>query len=268
MRRKYIEEENTNHERWLISYADFITLLFGFFVVLFASTYRDNQEIRKLARAITDGFQSMGAFTAGSTGKTGLLPDSGNDSVHALQPQADQATAAAEARMLDLKRQLEVAMGKELANHEMALQVTPQGFVISLKELGFFNSGQAKLLPGADAKIVRIARVLAQRGLEIRIEGHSDDQPIHNAQFSSNWDLSAARAMTVLFLLANQGGFDPANLSASGYGQYRPEADNSTPEGRRMNRRVDIVVIDSHPRIVSSSPARGSAHPPSGPPHS
>lgn len=265
MRRRYIDEEHVSHDRWLISYADFITLLFAFFVVLFASTYRDNQAIRKLARAITDGFQSMGAFTAGTTGKTGLLPDAGSDSVHALPPQSDQATVAAEARMVELKKQLEAAMGKELAKHEMALQVTPQGFIISLKELGFFNSGQAKLLPGADAKIIRIAQVLAKHGLEIRIEGHSDDQPIHNAQFSSNWDLSAARAMTVLFLLVDQGGFDPSKLSASGYGQYRPVADNSTPEGRRMNRRVDLVVIDSHPRMISSSPVPSSVQPPSVP---
>jgi len=255
MRHRHREEEHPNHERWLVSYADFITLLFAFFVVLFATTYRDNQSIRRLSRAITNGFQTMGAFSAGTSGKTGLVPDVGTDSAHPATQPADPGTAAAEARMLDLKKQLEAAMGKELAHHEMALQVTPQGFVISLKELGFFNSGQARLLPGADDKIVRIAQVLAKRGLEIRIEGHSDDQPIHNAQFNSNWDLSAARAMTVLLLLVDQGGFDPARLSASGYGQYRPVADNATTEGRRMNRRVDLVVMESTPRPAQVHPA-------------
>jgi chemotaxis protein MotB len=152
--------------------------------------------------------------------------------------------------MLKLKQQLEAAMGKELANHEMDLEVTPEGFVISLRELGFFNSGQAELLPGAGEKVIKIARILSQPGLEIRVNGHSDNQPIHNAQFASNWELSTSRAMTVLRLLVNDGGFDPTKISAAGFGQYRPVADNSTSDGRRMNRRVDLVVLqtkNSHP---------------------
>ena len=136
-------------------------------------------------------------------------------------------------------------MGKELKNHEVVMQVTPEGFVISLKELGFFNSGQAVLLPGAAAKIERIAKILSKPGLELRVQGHSDDQPIHTAQFQSNWELSTARATTVLLLLVNEGGFDPNSISASGYGQYRPVADNATPEGRKMNRRVDLVVVQA-----------------------
>jgi chemotaxis protein MotB len=114
-----------------------------------------------------------------------------------------------------------------------------------LKELGFFNSGQAVLLPGAAAKIERIAKILSKPGLELRVQGHSDDQPIHTAQFQSNWELSTARATTVLLLLVNEGGFDPNSISASGYGQYRPVADNATPEGRKMNRRVDLVVVQA-----------------------
>jgi chemotaxis protein MotB len=128
------------------------------------------------------------------------------------------------------------------------LQVTPEGFVISLKELGFFNSGQATLLPGAADKLKRIAKVLSRPGLEIRVEGHSDNQPIHNDQFNSNWELSTARAMSVLLLLVNDAGFDPQKISASGYGQYRPTSSNDTPEGRRMNRRVDIVVVQERVR--------------------
>jgi len=150
-----------------------------------------------------------------------------------------------------LRRQLETAMGQELQNHEVVLQVTPEGFVISLKELGFFNSGQAELLPGASEKIERIAKVLSKPGLEIRVEGHSDNQPIHNDQFRSNWELSTARAMAVLRLLVDDAGFDPRKLSASGYGEYRPVADNATPEGRRMNRRVDLVVVQS--KLAASS---------------
>jgi chemotaxis protein MotB len=115
--------------------------------------------------------------------------------------------------------------------------------VISLKDLGFFNSGEAELRPGAAGKIERIASVLMQHKLDLRIEGHSDDQPIHTDQFRSNWELSTARAMAVLMLLVNDSGVDPRKISVAGYGQYRPIADNATPDGRRMNRRVDLVVI-------------------------
>ena len=147
--------------------------------------------------------------------------------------------------IFELRRQLDAEMGKELKNHEVAIEVTPEGFVISLKELGFFNSGQAVLLPGAANKIKRIAKILSEPGLELRVEGHSDDQPILTAQFRSNWELSSARAMTVLLLLVDEDGFDPKKISASGFGQYRPVADNASADGRRINRRVDFVVVQA-----------------------
>ena len=138
---------------------------------------------------------------------------------------------------------MQAAIGDEIRNHEVVMHVSPEGFVISLKDLGFFNSGQAVLLSGASGKIRRIATVLAQHGLNLRVEGHSDDQPIHTPQFRSNWELSTARAMAVLMLLVDDSGIDPARVSVAGYGQYRPVADNATSEGRQMNRRVDLVVV-------------------------
>ena len=123
------------------------------------------------------------------------------------------------------------------------MRMTPEGFVISLHELGFFDSGEAQLLPGAAEKIKRIAAVLMQYGLDMRVEGHTDDVPIHNEQFASNWDLSTARAMAVAMMLLNESGVDPKRMSIAGYAQYHPSAGNDTPEGRRANRRVDIVVV-------------------------
>jgi chemotaxis protein MotB len=240
-----------NHDRWLLSYSDFITLLFAFFVVLFASTYRDNQSIRKLARAIHNGFQTLGAFRADESGNGGPYAslaadeDINTSRVHNDEDTHNPAMAGTSTDMLKLKQQLEAAMGKELANHEMDLKVTPEGFVISLRELGFFSSGQAELIPGAGAKIITIARILSKPGLEIRVNGHSDNQPIHTPQFASNWELSTARAMSVLRLLVNEGGLDPTRISAAGFGEYRPVGDNSTPEGRKKNRRVDLIVLQS-----------------------
>jgi chemotaxis protein MotB len=167
------------------------------------------------------------------------------------EPSTIKPPPATPADLPQLRKELEAAMGAELKNHEVDMRVTPEGFVISLRELGFFNSGHAELLPGAGEKIERIAKILTQHGLDLRVEGHSDNQPIHNAQFRSNWELSTARAMSVLMLLVNDGGFDPARISVAGYGQYRPVADDATPEGRRMNRRVDLVVVGSSPAINS-----------------
>jgi chemotaxis protein MotB len=251
MRRRRHAEEHASHDRWIISYADFITILFAFFVVLFSSAYRDNQAIIKLSHAIHNGFQSLGAFSGGTDRNAAgyaPMPD------HPAPPQGnEEANAASPADLVQLRKELEGAMGAELKNHEVDMRVTPEGFVISLRELGFFNSGQAELLPGAGEKIERIARILTQHGLDLRVEGHSDNQPIHNAQFRSNWELSTARAMSVLMLLVNDGGFDPGKISVAGYGQYRPVADDATPEGRRINRRVDLVVVGSTP-VVHGSP--------------
>lgn len=244
-RRRPVKEEAVSQERWLISYSDFITLLFALFVVLFATTYRDNQSIRNLAKAIHNGFQRMGALPNDGVSKD--LAVAGAEFNHGSNLRFNDKRASQSAQgaaaMLSLKHELEKTIGSELANHEVALQTTPEGITVSLKELGFFDSGSATLKPGAASKIERIAKVLMKPGLEIRIEGHSDNQPIHNAKFGSNWELSTARATAVLLLLINDAGFDPKTLSASGYGEYRPIASDSTPDGRRMNRRVDLVVI-------------------------
>lgn len=250
MKRKRHVEEPVNHDRWLLSYSDFITLLFAFFVVLFATTYRDNQAVRKLSRGIHDGFQTLGAFSEGG-GNEGVYSSVATSTsaptsqIESAKPLKDEKAGPPGVDPIELRKQLEAAIGKELANREIVLEVTPEGFVISLKELGFFNSGQAALLPGAAEKIKRIAAVLTRQNLELRVEGHTDDQPIHNAQFNSNWELSSARAMAVLLLLVNEAGFDPSKVSASGYGQYHSVSDNFTPEGRKMNRRVDLVVVSA-----------------------
>jgi chemotaxis protein MotB len=247
-RRRYVEEE-ASHERWLVSYSDFVTLLFAFFVVLFASAYRDKHAIIRVSSAIHSGFQTLGAFQGGND-KNGVAyagvpapnPDAPPPGM-GHRPGDNPSTGLSPADLLALKQQLQAAMGLELKNHEIEMRVTPEGFVVSLKELGFFNSGQAQLLPGAAEKIKRIAKILLEHNLELRIEGHSDNQPIHNAEFRSNWELSTARAMTVLMLLVDDSGYDPHKVSIAGYGQYRPVADDATPEGRRMNRRVDVVVL-------------------------
>ncbi len=233
VRRRRRAAATPSHDRWLVSYSDFMTLLFAFFVVLFASARHNYPGLSKVAGAIREGFSSMSAYQ----------PE------EAAQPEpVEPAPRAKPAGSADLdlpllRKQLQDVLGDSIARHEIVVDQTPEGLVISLRELGFFNSAQAQLLPGAAEKIKRTAQVLAQHHLAVRIEGHSDDQPIRTALFHSNWELSSARAMTVLELLINDGGFDPSMVSLSAYGPYKALASNDTPEGRRQNRRVDMVVV-------------------------
>jgi chemotaxis protein MotB len=250
MRRRRKIEEAAHHERWLVSYADFMTLLFALFVVLFASSYHDKRTIQAVSSAVKNGFQEMGAFSASNTAAD-LSPSD-------LSKPAQGSTTkigAAGINVIELQQKLNHALGKEIQRQEIVMRITPEGFVISLHELGFFNSGEARLQPGAEDKIKRIASVLMQYGLDMRVEGHSDNVPIHNAAFDSNWDLSTARAMAVAMMLLNESDVDPTKMSIAGYGQYHPAESNDTPEGRKANRRVDIVVV-SGPRPSAAGAAQ------------
>jgi chemotaxis protein MotB len=236
MRRRRRTKDSVSQDRWLVSYADFMTLLFALFVVLFASTYRDSQAIKKVSDAVKSGFVDLGAFTATSSKST--------------TPGADHAQKSLSVSNgvdpVELNRKLSKALGKEIERQEVNLRMTPEGFVISLHELGFFDSGKAELKPGATEKVKKIASVLTQYGLDMRVEGHSDNIPIHNGAFNSNWELSTARATAVAMMLIKEAGIDPKTLSIAGYGQYHPAASNDTQEGRASNRRVDIVIISSY----------------------
>ena len=257
MRERRRRHEHVNHERWLVSYADFMTLLFALFVVLFASSHHDKKTIQSVSKAVKNGFQEMGAFSSSDS----AADDSriiGPTSTGEARPSTVPANAGID--MVELQRKLHKALGKEIERQEVVLRMTPEGFVISLHELGFFDSGEARLMPGAGDKIKRIAEVLTQYGLDMRVEGHTDNVPIHNALFASNWDLSTARAMAVAMMLLNESGVDPQRISIAGYAQYHPSASNDTPEGRRANRRVDIVVVST------SAPAQAKASDPPLPP--
>ncbi len=235
------QHEETSHERWLVSYADFVTLLFALFVVLFASSHHDKKSIETVSSAVRNGFQEMGSFSS-SNG----VPDLSPSDMATTARISPAKNGAAGIDLVELQRKLHQALGKEIQRQEVVMRMSPEGFVISLHELGFFNSGEATLQPGAAEKITRIASVLMQYGLNMRVEGHSDDVPIHNAEFDSNWDLSTARAMAVAKMLLSQSGVDPKLMSVAGYGQYQPAVSNDTPEGRRANRRVDIVVVSGN----------------------
>jgi chemotaxis protein MotB len=252
--RRKRHKAHANHERWLVSYADFITLLFAFFVVLYASSQADKKKAAQVAASIKGAFQQMGVFTGSSPERLGVPGSQGVNSPEMTDAPlkvvkvagADdkaKATGGYGVDVDELRRELEAALGDEIRKHEVQMRMTPEGLVVSLREVGFFNSGEAYLLEDGQATLARIATILGGKGFEIRVEGHTDNVPIHTAEFKSNWELSTARATQVVALLIEKYSFDPLLISAAGYSEYRPVNSNDTPQGRAANRRVDLVVV-------------------------
>ena len=256
MKHKTSPWKKASHERWLVSYADFITLLFAFFVVLYASAEMDRKKFVQLSTAIETGFQHMGVGVRKqpTEARPATAPAMASEPVssHALTQRHSDIGAGGIVDAARLQQDLEDVLGEEIREHEVEMRMTPEGLVLSLREVGFFDSGQPRLMDSALPKLGRIAAILNKHGLDLRVEGHTDDVPIHNSEFQSNWELSTARATQVVSLLVENYGLDPLRISAAGYGPYRPVASNDTPQGRRMNRRVDLVIT-SGPSATSGN---------------
>ncbi len=235
--------DHVDHDRWLVSYADFITLLFAFFVVMFASARMDQKKAAKLAVAIESGFQQLGAFDKkGETTNTNPASAINLERIPTELPGNIDSNAKPE-DFAAIRAELEKALAPEIKRREVALRMQPDGLVVSLREIGFFDSGSAVLKPNAEDAFARVTHVIHQRSCALRIEGHTDTVPIHTSTFGSNWELSTARATEVVKVLIEKYSFAPDRLSAAGYAQYRPVASNADPQGRQLNRRVDIVIL-------------------------
>jgi len=245
---------HVNHERWLVSYADFVTLLFAFFVVLYASAQVDKQRAMRLSDAINSAFQQLGIFEKdnhkpGSVDPRIALPRSlnaGQDLSHWAQLGHEQLGADQKKEDFNaIQTELEQALAREISRNEVALHLERDGLVVSLREIGFFDSGSAAIKPGAEAALTRIANILQEHSCAVRIEGHTDNVPIHTSQFASNWELSTARATGLVRILVEQRGISADRLSAAGYAEFHPAAGNDTAKGRQLNRRVDVVFLTS-----------------------
>jgi chemotaxis protein MotB len=227
----------------MVSYADFMTLLFAFFVVLYSSSQVDKARMSSLSNAITNGFQQLGVG-AGEGGAPVMIPGAVPAPVEAIRP--GESTEF-------IRHKLELGLAFELDRRTVSIRETREGLVLSLREIGFFDSGSATLRANSMDTFDRIGSILTSVSSNLRIEGHTDNVPIHTAQFQSNWELSTARATEIIRLLLTREGIGPDRLSAAGYAEFHPIADNSTEDGRRLNRRVDIVIIAAHSAAPATS---------------
>jgi chemotaxis protein MotB len=277
--------DHISHERWLVSYADFVTLLFAFFVVLYASAQIDKQRAARLSNAIDSAFQQLGIFERDGHKPGEIDPKiSLPSAVNSAQDLSRWATSGQEKLGAEQKKdnfnairsELEKALAAEIARNEVALHMEADGLVVSLREAGFFDSGSATIKPGAEAAFARVANILREHSCAVRIEGHTDNVPIHTSQFASNWELSTARSTSLVRALIVQYGVPSERLSAAGYAEFHPAASNDTAKGRQLNRRVDVVILTSlaqrqmtsltrpTDKSSASSPSSGAAdfHPP------
>jgi chemotaxis protein MotB len=268
--RKKKHQEHVNHERWLVSYADFITLLFAFFVVLYSSSQVDKRKAGRLALAIQVAFQELGVFQTSSTKvpikDEDALPfekvqiveniNKDQDLKRIVNPMKGTLSSAAETQSLqDAKEAIRKALSPEINRGEVSMSLRREGLVVSLKEMGFFDSGSAAIRPGSLNAIERLSEVLKTRPENLRVEGHTDNVPIHTARFATNWELSTARATELIQLLITKYGIPPGHLSAAGYGEFHPVASNGTPEGRAQNRRLDVVILAPLEPLETPQPA-------------
>ena len=250
--------EHVNHERWLVSYADFITLLFAFFVVLFASGQSDKRKTVQLAHSMQSAFDHNGIFDPHSP--TPPLADDPNAIPHAVPYPVSLPTPSLTSPDINgsgrggAAEHIRDVVKKEISERKLpdgiiTVHPSAEGLVISLREAGFFGSGSAEIRSESLAMLTAVAGALPNQMM--RVEGHTDNIPIHTAQFATNWELSTARAATITRLIIAQHTVAPTQISAAGYAEFRPIATNDTEDGRTQNRRVDIVLLAGAPPIQS-----------------
>ncbi|APZ43028.1 flagellar motor protein MotD [Acidihalobacter ferrooxydans] len=258
--RRKSHEEHINHERWLVSYADFITLLFAFFVVMYAISSVNVGKYRVLSESLVAAFRNPAASMKPI--QIGKVQTSNPDSfsplnafpsplqLHGIEqtllrqpihPPVEHSSAKRtpmEKMGALIVRKLSGLIQKGL----VSVRIHPDWVDIMINADVLFPNASAALAPHARNVLEQVAHSLNALPIQVQVEGFTDNKPIHTREFSSNWSLSAARAVSVVELLVKNG-MSPKRLAAVGYGQYHPVASNATPKGRAQNRRVELVVV-------------------------
>jgi chemotaxis protein MotB len=250
MKRRH-EAPHQNHERWLVSYADFITLLFAFFVVMFATAQKDKTKVKLVAESVREALEhgQLSSAITGIINHMKVTPDGKGDSrVNPDIPPPRPEDKRPPVPSKDLEKTLASItelLKKELEEGKIAVKLDRRGLVVSMRELTFFASGDDVVNPASLPIIQKIAKVIGTVPNPVRLEGHTDSVPIHNSRFRSNWELSAARSIALLEILRDQFGVPAEKLSIAGFAENAPVDTNDTPEGRLHNRRVDLVVLSA-----------------------
>jgi len=253
MAKKRKHQEPENHERWLVSYADFITLLFAFFVVMFASSQTDKSRAKEISEAVSKALEdgkSFGVPPAVAKILGGTVDDKGQGNAmmkgpggaqHSMKdsPQENIVELLPSLTRLNKELEAEVKAGK------LEIKMEARGLVVSLRQSAFFPSGTDMIDRSTYPTIQKVAALIGELPNSIQLEGHTDSVPIHNARFKSNWELSCARGIALLEVLCEEFDLKRERFSVVGRAETMPLATNDTADGRARNRRVDVVIVNS-----------------------
>ncbi|WP_312512312.1 flagellar motor protein MotD [Massilia sp.] len=241
-RKRYDDDVPTeHHERWLISYADFITLLFAFFVVMYAISIVNEGKYQQLSDALGDAFGGRGAATQVNTNVEPVLPLS-----HIVNRKRNEAARREHERMGVLARDLTATLLPLVKSGQVRVTQNARGVSVEINASVLFDQGQALLQPEASEILQAVGGLLRNDPHRIEVEGHTDDVPIASTVYPSNWELSAARASSVVRLFIDSG-VAPVRLSALGFAATRPVAPNTDPVGQARNRRVAVMILAALP---------------------
>ncbi|MGA7594641.1 MAG: flagellar motor protein MotD [Gallionella sp.] len=250
MARRKRRFEHDNHDRWLVSYADFVTLLFAFFVVMYSISSVNQRKYKTFSDSLSIAFSNRP-----NSALTTVIP---NDQAQLLQTLVDKRTA----RLVEQQRRIQERMSNlagglkkvlaPLINQQLVdINSTKRGVVIDIRASSLFKTGEAEIQPGALEILRQVSAVLRNEQLPIEVEGHTDDIPIKTAQYPSNWELSSARASSVVRMMI-ENGVSGERMAAVGLASNHPLVPNDSPENRDKNRRVSITIVA--PNLVRKEP--------------
>jgi len=248
MARKRKMPHAENHERWLISYADFITLLFAFFVVMFASSQADKGRAQEVSDSVKRALEGEKLTSLVSVLWGGSIQDAGRGAAMMRGPGgvvkvAEEKKDPKVAELLPSLKVLSEELRKEIEAGRIQISMEQRGLVVSFKQAALFPSGEDVIAADGVEGLKKVAEAIEKLPNPVRLEGHTDAIPIKTARFRSNWELSAGRSIAVMEMLASCG-VPSGRMSIAGYADTAPVASNDTEEGRARNRRVDLVILN------------------------
>lgn len=247
--RREEHEEPENHERWLISYADFITLLFAFFVVMFASSQADKSKAQRVSDSVKSALEGShaSAVVAAVLGGAAELKGQGNGQMKGPGGEPKTNDRDKPKQLVELLPSLKVLtheLEQEIKAGKIQISMSARGLVISFRQAALFPSGTDEISTDSMDSLGKVSQAMRRIPNPVRLEGHTDSIPIHNARFRSNWELSSARSIALLTILTTNFEVPEGRLSIGGYADNAPLGDNDTEEGRARNRRVDIIILN------------------------
>lgn len=242
MRKKKKNHEEHMDETWLLPYSDMLTLLLALFITMFAMGQIDKEKFNNVAKQ----------FNVIFSGGSGISDGDGNSIVSIGGPDGSDTTGMSDSqiedtKMTEIKKNLEEEIEQEGYGDRIKIDLNGEGLEIAIQDVALFDSGDAEVLSDVSPILLKISNMLKELDNQIRVVGYTDNVPISNNKFRSNWDLSASRAINVMDFMVSYGGIKEENVSIQAYGQYKPKTSNDTEEGKAKNRRVEIYVVRNFP---------------------